>query len=767
MRIAPLVCLLALTSSSCSEDRPTRTAQPGDKQVRRIELLPAGSPVTLSETNVVASFFPGDEQVSWKPLAPTTAMERVVTDENGAECRGLFLGGTEFKRIEIRGSFDPRTFDRVRVVSLQELRVSAGITLAREGRGRCTSRMLRVPGQATATVTEFEFPELWREKEPFDRMSLLFRGVRRSMCLVRIDLVRVPLLARLPDPAGPAELICIGDEWRPARCVSADAPLEATFDVAGCESLRFSYGLPEDVRVRQPRPRLRVELLTEGEESIEQVYALESDPAVDTAWHHASIPLDRLAGDHVRVRFSVAQSPVVLVVGEPVLALPSPDPPTVLLVTSDTHRGDHLGRARDGVEVATPFLDALAERGVLFEDCWTSANSTQPSHAALLTGCTPRETGVVSNEERLSEVAPTLPEVFQSEGFVTWAAVSVGHLGPKMSGLGQGFDRVAAPDTGQRDSRETMAELSSWLPEAQGLPLFVWLHVFDAHSPYEVPRAYERLYYPADKDPRGAELPELRVPRLPYWDETIRDVDWVLAQYKSQITYLDEGLGKFFGDPRISGAIVAVTADHGESLGAHGVHYSHAELYPDSLHVPLVLAWPDAPRGSRVAHPVRQIDVGRTLLDLAGLQERPFPGRNLTQLGTDPVVEPRFALASRALSASVQVGRWLLILNLVDRSHVPSANRALHSIELYDLAADPGGTRELSGTELEQARKLRRLLVDWLAGAPAEHWKDDRVALVEEIAELAELGYASDEGGGQDGLWLDPECGCEGCAAWE
>ena len=58
-----------------------------------------------------------------------------------------------------------------------------------------------------------------------------------------------------------------------------------------------------------------------------------------------------------------------------------PDPPTVVLITSDTHRGDHLGASRLGIVIETPVLDSLARQGLLFDNCFSSTNVTRPSLA--------------------------------------------------------------------------------------------------------------------------------------------------------------------------------------------------------------------------------------------------------------------------------------------------------------------------------------------------------------------------------------------------
>ncbi|MCB9899015.1 MAG: sulfatase [Planctomycetes bacterium] len=431
-------------------------------------------------------------------------------------------------------------------------------------------------------------------------------------------------------------------------------------------------------------------------------------------------------------------------------------PRRVLLVTSDTHRGDHLGASGSGVPVRTPNLDALAARGTLFLDCWVSANFTNPSHAALMTGTSPQATGITSNDRALDDAAPTLAERFAAAGFRTFAALSAHHLGDAVSGLGQGFDRVAWPDASQRPSGETLDALLPWLDEADDdpRPLFVWLHVFDAHLPYVPLPEFERLGYDGPADPFDPSRPPLPFDdRLPAGLHGLRDVEFARAEYRGCVASLDHELRRVFGRPALDDALVAVVGDHGESLGAHDIWFNHAGLYPDTLHVPLILAGPGVPAGRVESRPVRQVDLGRTLLDLAGLPDASFPGRSLVAPAADDD-GTRFALASHATSASITRGRHHLVLQLVDHHQRWHA----HDVELYDLVDDPDCTRDVTDAQLDVARELRARLIAWLDAAGCARWAgrvDDDAALHEQ---LAALGYVEGADASDAPLFVPDDC---------
>jgi arylsulfatase A-like enzyme len=316
---------------------------------------------------------------------------------------------------------------------------------------------------------------------------------------------------------------------------------------------------------------------------------------------------------------------------QPVLAKPAERAPTVLLITSDTHRADHVGFAGSRHDVLTPELDRLAARGLWFSNCVSTSNATQPSHVAILTGESPRDTRVIDNVTMLSGDATTLAERFRDAGWATWAAVSADHLDDANSGLGQGFDRMSAPRDYQRNASDTISRVETWLEGQRGLPVFIWVHLYDAHTPYTPTEPFLAEHWPADKNPFDAALPEARVPELAraLMPEGLRDLDYMRACYRAEVTELDSQLPRLFDHPRLRDGVIAFTADHGESLGAHGVYWDHRGLYPQTTQVPLVLAWPGSPRGMRSDRPVTNVDLARTLLDLAGLPSVEMPGTSL------------------------------------------------------------------------------------------------------------------------------------------
>jgi hypothetical protein len=176
------------------------------------------------------------------------------------------------------------------------------------------------------------------------------------------------------------------------------------------------------------------------------------------------------------------------------LACGRADPPSVLLVTIDTWRWDHVGASGRG-KVATPHLDRLAAEGTYLARVQTTCPLTTPAHATILTGLTPRAHGIHDNQHFvLAPSAVTLAERFQRAAYDTGAFVSGAPL-RRAYGLDRGFgtyddqglalealDRSAPPS---RRAGETTARALAWLgSRAPGRPSFLWVHYYDPHEPY-------------------------------------------------------------------------------------------------------------------------------------------------------------------------------------------------------------------------------------------------------------------------------------------
>lgn len=400
-------------------------------------------------------------------------------------------------------------------------------------------------------------------------------------------------------------------------------------------------------------------------------------------------------------------------------------PPNVVLVTLDTTRADHLG-AYGFAQARTPVLDQLARGGVLFERAVAAAPTTLPAHVSLMTGRNPAAHAVRNNGMPLAGDVPTLAGAFRDAGYRTAAFVSAFVLDERF-GVNRGFetyDGALDPPQGrsndalERRGDRTVAAALSWLrsapaPEPGGAsrPFFLWVHLYDPHDPYDAPASAAT----------GAASP-----------------------YDGEIAFVDTAVGTLLAALEQQGltgnTIVAAVGDHGESLGEHGEATHGMFVYDASMRVPALLSWPGhLPENTRVAPLVRAIDLGPTLLDLAG--RPPLPGAAGVTLA--PLVRGSGAAPTSAYGEtyfpqlfmnwaplrSLREGRWKLI-------EAPT-------LELYDTEADPGETANLAEREPDRVGRMRRALRAQLAAEerPVAAAGPDR----DTQRKLAALGYV---GGG-------------------
>jgi len=425
---------------------------------------------------------------------------------------------------------------------------------------------------------------------------------------------------------------------------------------------------------------------------------------------------------------------------------PAPRVPTaILLITVDTTRADHLGAYGYG-RPTSPAFDALVARGVLVEQAISPMPTTEPAHISLFTGLYPRTHGTRLNGVPLAQDFDNLATWARSRGFNTGAFVSRKHMLPSELHL-LGFETESGPVAYQRDGAETLAEASRWLDAHAAEPYLLWVHFFEPHTPYDPPPAFLARF--------GGQ-PAVRAPRIRNGNPqrySPAQIAVLTARYDGEIAYMDELVAQLVASveetrPRSDAPLVVIAGDHGEALGEldrrHRFAFAHgAFLYQGLVHVPLLLIWPEQlPAGGRVRGAVSLVDIPATLFALMGEPGFESQGRSFVaridrasdgahyafaerRAYRNPI--PGLALRGREQFA-VQDERYKLILTLPGEQ-----------MTLYDLARDPGETRNRA-SELPDVRvRLREAIDAWLARTRAS---DSPLVVPEErVRALEALGY--------------------------
>ena len=355
--------------------------------------------------------------------------------------------------------------------------------------------------------------------------------------------------------------------------------------------------------------------------------------------------------------------------------------------------------------VRTPTLDALAAGGIRFEAAYTAAPLTLPAHVSMLSGRLPAGHTVRTNDGyRVPDGVALVGSRLQAAGYRTAAFVGASVL-RRETGVAAGFDHFDDDMAGAAERRAgaVVERATTWLRRPGDGPVFLWVHVYDPHLPYDPPALYDRGGRP--------------------YDGEIEYVDAALASLLQQAESRS-GAG---------GLAVIVAADHGEGLGDHGEASHGALLYDETIRVPLIVRRPDgAAAGTTESRPVSTAGVAAAILQFAGA---PVDGLVPSILADAPalvVAESMYLHQQLGWSAlyAGRDGRWKVI-------DAPTPER-------YDLAVDPGERRSLAPADEDATRdavsRLRRTLAVAAGGAPTVAAS---AVDAEAARRLAALGYVS------------------------
>jgi len=340
--------------------------------------------------------------------------------------------------------------------------------------------------------------------------------------------------------------------------------------------------------------------------------------------------------------------------------------PNIILITLDSVRADRMGFLGSKAGL-TSNLDRLARQSMVFEQAYSQTPLTVVSHATILSGTYPQTHRVTEFGARLAPTLPFIPDLLQVRGYQTAAFVGTIALDPK-NGLAPGFDRgftlydagFRPPQRGlektsaDRPAAQVVARANAWLARDLKQPFFVWVHL---------------------NDPQSASAPP----------------------YNAAVAAADAAVGKLIAALRTAklydDALIMIASDHGQSLGAHGEETHGVFLYDETVHVPLLLKFPQSQNaGKRVTARARLVDVAPTILEIAGV---PIPsqmqGQSLLRIAKTNADQPVYSISNFPQQAfgwssleSWRAGKYLYI-----KAPKP---------ELYDLAADPGATHNLAQT---------------------------------------------------------------------
>lgn len=430
----------------------------------------------------------------------------------------------------------------------------------------------------------------------------------------------------------------------------------------------------------------------------------------------------------LKIRYSAALAALffTLMPGAQSLA----EPPNIVLLSIDTLRADRLSCY--GYKYPTsPHIDQLAAEGLLFEDALCEVPLTAPSMGSMLSSQFPRMNGTGRNGLRLPDNVTLVTELLSDAGYHTFCVQSNWTLKARLSGIDRGFDvydddfhqkrwGIIKPERDGPDVTERALELLASAPEDK--PFFAWIHYSDPHAPYEFHREYnhsgKRLFFMS------------RERKISY-------------RYDTEVSFTDNEVGKILA-ALPENTVVVFVADHGESLFEHDYLGHGRRINQPSMAIPLIIRAPGVTPGSRSTAPVRGIDIGPTLLGLAGLQKTAgmlgldllndeMPRARARVVETYGGAVPNLAIAESLMADADPLWQGVVL----EGWKLVNDGRRQY---LYHIAEDPYEEKDLSMNHPEKVARLQAHIDEWDAAT-------DRAAMEEEDltdddwSALESLGY--------------------------
>lgn len=437
---------------------------------------------------------------------------------------------------------------------------------------------------------------------------------------------------------------------------------------------------------------------------------------------------------------------------------PAAGSPNVLLIVLDTFRADRTGAYGYG-RGTTPFLDGFARQAIQYDKAFSTSSWTLPAHVSAFTGRRPSEHGaeLFAYDGRFETIAQALAK----KGYQT-AGISANRAYTSYSrGVGAGFLhyentyvdwrdtlesstlvastrrllarhglKTAPPDTVMR-AEEVNRRFLNWVDRRTERPFFAFLNYMDTHFPRRPPQDLARRF-PGVAKPITREEWD----RLYFFGETPTPemTRRVQDNYDGAVAHLDSQLRLLFDELKRRGLeknlLVILTADHGESLGEHGLYDHRTSLYLEQVRIPLFVRFPGKlPEAIHIGQPVSLRQVAATIADFTGLEAGRFPGPELPVTPHSEEVSQESAVRTSGLAGGHFAGvqprypiyqGWIRSVVSGDLHFILQEDGKM---ELYDWTQDPGEVHNLvDSADHQLVERFKDKLLN-LAPATSSHAK--------------------------------------------
>lgn len=425
----------------------------------------------------------------------------------------------------------------------------------------------------------------------------------------------------------------------------------------------------------------------------------------------------------------------------------------ILLVDIDTLRADHMG-CYGYFRNTTPNMDAVAARGIRFDNYYCSDAPCLPSRAALITGMFGIRNGAVGHGGTAADKCLTgasrgfrdavdennLINIFRKAGMHT-ASISTFAERHSSWWFHAGFNETYNVGKGGMESGEEVLPVAlDWIERNGGRDnWFLHMHLWDPHTPYRAPESFGN---PFKNDPLPQWITEEvlkkhlkhvgphslneismygdyenpEYPRQPGKAQDMSGIRRLMDGYDCGIRYADHLVGQVFDGLRAKGVFedmaVIITSDHGENMGELGIYSEHATADEPTCRIPMIIKWPGGKTGFTDSELHYNLDLCPTMSELLGVSPcKKWDGMSYagTVMSGAAAGHEYLVLSQQAhvCQRSVRFGDWIYIRTYHDGFHLFPKEM------LYKLRTDPYEQTDLADAYPDICNKAARLLLDW------------------------------------------------------
>jgi arylsulfatase A-like enzyme len=386
----------------------------------------------------------------------------------------------------------------------------------------------------------------------------------------------------------------------------------------------------------------------------------------------------------------------------------------VILISIDTLRPDHLG-TYGYTRPTSPNIDRLASDAAVFENAYSHSPNTIVSHATMLTSLHPIVHSVTP-EYKMAPTLDTIAEYYHTAGFKTGGFTTHKDWLCEKMGFAQGFDTFYSEYVNARTLNE---QVFQYLEENAGVEFFLFLHYYDPHSdftdlPYNTRTTFDTTFcqdYQGDFS--GCEagvcaseyLKQLNKTGTPLLNQ---DLQYIIDLYDGGVLYTDHHIGELLNKLKeleiYEDALIVITADHGEEFREHG-HFLHDQLYDETMHVPLIMKFPNSLSKGHFPQMSGVIDIMPTMLEFSKIPHKGLQGTSLL-----PIIKGSKAEGHPVFSTLKETGTYKSdYISVRNRAHSLITWERFSNSYLFNLKTDPQETADLSSQNTQIADHMLNL----------------------------------------------------------